>query len=147
MAIEVKPNQGPPVFLPVKDYPAQEGLGGTEYVRVPGPVLGGQHYDAGKPRVDLLPIGGLFAVAEVMAYGARKYGERNWQSGIQHSKLVGSCLRHVFKRLRGEVLDDESGLPHLAHAAANLLMVLDMLTTPGADDLPVTEPVQGSLLL
>ena len=114
---------------------------------IPTPKATGDHFDTGKPRMDLLPVGGLFAVADVMGYGAGKYGARNWQGGIAYSKLVASTLRHLFRRLGGQVLDDESGLPHLAHAAANLLMVLD--TDPRLDDLPRDdlEPSQGKLPL
>lgn len=38
----------------------------------------GIKYDAGKPRLDLLPPKAILAIGEVMTYGAAKYGANNW---------------------------------------------------------------------
>lgn len=81
-----------------------------------------------KPRPELLPPGPLLEVSRVLAYGAKKY-TRNGQDGADNwclvangrSRYLGAALRHIFARLRGEILDQESGLPHLAHAATCVL--------------------------
>lgn len=83
------------------------------------------HLDAGKPRVDLIPSCAILDIGRVFAYGSNKYGDFNWRRGMPWLKLYGSTLRHLYKWAAGEKLDDESALPHLAHAAANILMLMD----------------------
>lgn len=96
----------------------------------------GDHFDHGKPRVELIPEYPLLVVGDVLAYGARKYeqddgsplqdSEYNWRKGITYLKLIGSILRHIIAFKRREDLDRESGLPHLGHAVADLMMLMDM---------------------
>jgi len=83
---------------------------------------GGLKADAGKRRWDLVPLPGVAAVADVMAFGARKYAEGDWEKGIEEARLYAACQRHLYAMRSGEALDPESGLSHVAHAAANLLM-------------------------
>lgn len=98
----------------------------------------GDHHDAGKPMVQLISPEWLLGIGEVLAYGDGKYpcGETdNWKGGIKCSRLFGSLLRHVYKHMSGETLDRESGLPHLHHAATNLMMIDWMLRNrPDLDD-------------
>jgi hypothetical protein len=82
-------------------------------------------HDAGKPRVDLLPFAALEEIGHAFGYGAGKYADHNYRKGFVWSRLLGSCLRHVFAWGRGEEADPESGLSHLAHAGACVLMMLD----------------------
>ena len=84
----------------------------------------GLKFDAGKARWDLLPFAALNQVAQVMTFGAGKYGDRNYEKGMKWGRLLGAALRHLSKWARGMRMDDESGLPHLAHAAACCLMLL-----------------------
>lgn len=78
--------------------------------------------DSGKRRWDLLPIRGVAAVADVMEFGAKKYSEGDWLKGIESARLLAACQRHLYAVQIGEETDPESGLSHVAHAAANLLM-------------------------
>lgn len=88
-------------------------------------------YDSEKPRLELLSAPALEAIAQVMAYGARKYttdsapGEHNWRKGFKWSRLLGAALRHLFAYLRGEDKDPESGLSHLAHAGCCVMFLLE----------------------
>lgn len=84
----------------------------------------GLKFDNAKTRVDLLPIRALLAVAEVMTFGAKKYGANNWQNVRPVSRYFGAALRHLFARALGERLDPETGLPHLAHASCCVLFML-----------------------
>ncbi|BDR10695.1 DUF5664 domain-containing protein [Comamonas thiooxydans] len=89
----------------------------------------GAKLDAGKARPDLVLNGfprALLAVAEVAAYGARKYTEEGWRSVPDgRRRYVAAKDRH---RLQGaiEASDSESGLPHLAHEAWNALAALEL---------------------
>lgn len=89
------------------------------------------HFEAGKPRVDQLPPAALLEIAAVMGYGAEKYGEWNWAEHATKWKwgqLIGSMLRHIFYWMMREDIDPESGLNHMAHAGANIMMLLDLMS-------------------
>ena len=87
------------------------------------PTTTGLHYDKGKPRVDLLDPDFLLAVGKVLGFGCNKYNDHNWRGGIPISKLIGSCLRHLFAVNRGEDIDSESGLPHTAHLGCDSMFL------------------------
>jgi len=85
----------------------------------------GLKYDAGKSRWDLLPFDSLEEVAKVLTAGAAKYSSRNWEKGINYSRLFASTLRHLSAFWQGEAINKEDfGLHHLAHAACCVLMLL-----------------------
>ena len=86
----------------------------------------GIKYDEDKPRMELLDSYALEQLAKVLTFGANKYGEFNWCKGIQYLRLLGAALRHIYAFIAREDLDPESGLPHIAHAMANLMFLLGM---------------------
>lgn len=91
--------------------------------------------DQGKPRTDLLPADALLEVSEVLAFGAEKYGDRNWETGFTYGRLTGAILRHTFAFMSGEDKDPESGKSHLAHATCACLMLLALIKRgKGKDD-------------
>jgi hypothetical protein len=95
----------------------------------------GLKHDAGKPRFELLPPNALREVAEVYTFGALKYEDRNWERGISWGRVYGAVQRHLHAFWAGQDLDEESGLPHLAHAAFGLLALLEFSRThPELDD-------------
>lgn len=81
----------------------------------------GEKHDNGKLRLDLIPPEVIEMLGEVYTYGARKYGERNWEKGFEEGRLLAAARRHDLAMAKGEVIDPESNLPHAAHAAWNLL--------------------------
>lgn len=87
--------------------------------------LTGKKNDTEKPRTDLLPTAPLFAIAEVLGFGAKKYAAHNWRGGIEYSRLIGAALRHLLAYNDGEDKDPESGLSHLAHAGCCVLFLLE----------------------
>lgn len=98
-------------------------------------VDSGRKDDHGKARTDLLQVVALTEVAKVCGFGAAKYGEDNWRllKGWRR-RYIAACLRHTFAHIAGGGLlgglprDPDSGLPHIAHAAWNLLSVLELAT-------------------
>ena len=82
-------------------------------------------YDQKKPRMSLVPQQALMEVAKVMTFGANKYGDFNWRQGMDWLRLIDANMRHTSQWTQGQSIDDESGLNHLAHAAANCLMLLE----------------------
>lgn len=75
--------------------------------------------DAAKPRMDLIPPEALFALADVLTHGADKYGERNWERGMDRGRIVAALLRHLTAWMAGEDADPDSGMPHSAHVLTN----------------------------
>lgn len=85
---------------------------------------------ASKPSMGLIPVGAMESVARVMELGAKKYGPYNWRSKkVKAMVYANAGLRHLFKWIGGESIDEESGQPHLAHCAACMLIVLDAMAT------------------
>jgi len=87
--------------------------------------LTGKKHDQEKPRTDLLPTAPLFAIAEVLGFGAKKYAAHNWRGGIEYSRLIGAAMRHLLAFNDGEDTDPESGLSHLAHLGCCVLFLLE----------------------
>lgn len=81
--------------------------------------------DIGKNRLDLLPVGPLEDIAEILTFGAKKYADHNWRNGFKWSRLLGACMRHLFAWSRGEKADPETGKSHLAHAGCCILFLLE----------------------
>jgi len=75
-----------------------------------------------KGRMDLLPCRALIALSKHYQAGCQKYGDRNWEKGIQVHCYLDSGLRHAFKYLMGQ--RDE---PHLEAACWNLMCALDTI--------------------
>ena len=94
-------------------------------------------YDGEKVRLDLLPADPIIDVGKVLTYGAKKYSERNWEKGLAWSRCYGAALRHLLAWHKGETNDPETGLNHLAHAACEILFLLEFSRThPELDDRP-----------
>lgn len=84
----------------------------------------GKKYDLGKPRWTLIPWGVMDGVLAVFEYGARKYAPDNWKRVSNgHERYLNAALRHLIKYAEGGVTDTESGLHHLDHAIASLMMI------------------------
>jgi hypothetical protein len=83
-------------------------------------------YDSGKANWSLMPWEAVEEINKVLEFGAHKYAAHNWQQGegFRYTRVLNSLLRHVFAYMRGEDLDPESGLSHMAHAGCNVLFIL-----------------------
>jgi hypothetical protein len=68
-------------------------------------------------RMDLIPPECLEELSKVYGFGASKYDDHNYLKGYAWSLSYGAMLRHINAFADGFYTDDESGLPHLAHAA------------------------------
>jgi hypothetical protein len=87
-------------------------------------------HDTGKAELAHLQFEQLETIARVQDYGAVKYSRDNWKKG-SFTRYASAALRHIFARLKGERLDPESGLPHLAHAACCILFMMWFDDQPG----------------
>lgn len=82
-----------------------------------------------KSRMSLLPFRALEAVASAFHHGAIKYEPWNWMEGHDPTRYADALLRHVhaFADPTLPDYDEESGLHHLAHAGACVLILLTYL--------------------
>lgn len=95
----------------------------------------GRKADAGKARWDLVPYLALSRVVDVLTFGARKYAPENWrQLSEPRRRYFAAAMRHLIAWWRGERIDPESGLPHLACAISSLLFLLEREEEEARDD-------------
>ncbi len=104
--------------------------------------------DKEKPRLDLIPPTAILEVAKTLTYGVRKYQDSyNYlRGGMSANQFISACYRHLNKFQQSEDVDLESGHLHLAHACANLLMLLEgMAKNKIVDDRYRNSPVVEDL--
>lgn len=80
--------------------------------------------DQGKTRFDLMDYEVMAEIADAFAFGLTKYKPHNWKGGIAYSRLFAACMRHLAAWWQGEERASDSGIHHLAHAGANIVMML-----------------------
>ena len=86
--------------------------------------LKGRKDDAEKLPYDLLPPELLKATAEILKFGADKYGKYNWAKGMDWSRVFAALQRHSWAWWSGEDKDPETGKSHLAHLACCVAFLL-----------------------
>lgn len=96
----------------------------------------GVRYDGTKLRFDLIPTEWDRALAHVLTKGAAKYAPRNWEKGMDWSRMIGALRRHLDAWLNGETWDADTGAHHLSQVAWNALVLMSyQLRGVGKDDL------------
>lgn len=87
----------------------------------------GMKHDTAKPRMDLIPPKAERLLAEVLTFGATKYAPDNWRKvDNADSRYLAAAMRHINAHRSGELIDRESGLPHLAHAMCSLAFLIEL---------------------
>lgn len=89
-------------------------------------------FDEGKPRVELIEPEFIMNMGRVMGHGAKKYREQSWKTDVANpaQRYLGAALRHLLDAAAGKLIDDDSGLPTLSHAACSVMMLQYHLTRP-----------------
>lgn len=91
--------------------------------------------DSAKLRMNLLPADPVLDIVRVLEFGAKKYAPNAWRTGLAWNRIMDACERHIAAWKRGIDTDAESGINHLAHAACNLVFLLEYSRTcPQLDD-------------
>jgi hypothetical protein len=91
-------------------------------------------YDTGKRDYSLLPWAAVDEIVKVLEHGAEKYTADNWRRGTAWSRYWSASMRHILAWWRGEAVDEETGLSHLAHAACCLLFLISYEAEQLGDD-------------
>lgn len=86
----------------------------------------GVKFDSGKPDPSLIPPEVIEELAKVLSFGAKKYAPRNWEKGINFSRVFASLNRHIWTWWdpTKPSVDPETGLSHLSHAACCIAFLL-----------------------
>jgi hypothetical protein len=99
--------------------------------------MNGVKHDGGKAPWHLLPFDAVRCIVAVLAFGAGKYAERNWEQGMDWSRVFGALMRHLTAWWEGERKDPETGMSHLWHAGCCVLFLIAYeLRGAGRDDRP-----------
>jgi len=97
----------------------------------------GIKHDTGKLPLHLLPVDAIEAITEILDFGARKYAPRNWEKGMDWSRVYRATIGHLFKWWAGKGPDEETGKSHLWHAGCCILFLISYeLRGVGQDDRP-----------
>jgi len=82
-------------------------------------------FDSGKPMVSLVEPKFILGIADILTFGAEKYGKNNWKLAKEDdmARYKDALMRHLMSYLDGELLDPESGKPHLHHIGCNLMFL------------------------
>ena len=101
-------------------------------------------FDEDKLPWHLMPMEPLEEITKVLAFGAKKYGDRNWENpGLSWHRLYRAAFNHLKEWWLGRETDPETGLSHLAHAACNILFLLEYSRTHRElDDRPNSKKVR-----
>ena len=95
----------------------------------PNPTTVGVKADQGKPRLGLVLVEVPHAfekLGKLLGFGADKYAVGNWDKVPEgEMRYLDALMRHLTQHHKGEKVDPESGELHLAHAAVNIMFLLD----------------------
>lgn len=83
-------------------------------------------FGVAKPPMWYVPGVAMFKAGLAHMHGALKYGHFNWrEKPMSSSVLINAAFRHMFAWKEGEDCAQDSGIDHLAHAAACLNILMD----------------------
>ena len=82
-------------------------------------------FDTNKPKVSLVEPKFILGIAEILTFGAQKYGQDNWKEAIDDDiqRYKDALWRHQLAYMDGETTDPESGKSHLHHIGCNLMFL------------------------
>ena len=89
----------------------------------------GRKFDTEKPDWSLLDMSLLNGTVDVLTFGLQKYERDNWKHVTDgHQRYYAAFMRHLNAHMSGEILDPESGKPHIDHAISCLLFMKHFAT-------------------
>lgn len=137
----------------LRTYPGQANIvddpqRGTELPRLAAPDGNPKtRFGMAKPPLSLIPGAARVQLAEAFRDGAVKYGPANWRvDPVTASTYLNAAERHLISWQDGEEVASDSGVHHLAHAAACLLILLDAQASGTLQDDRPTPTVTAALI-
>jgi len=80
----------------------------------------------GKAKLRFIPYESLVAISNVREFGIKKYKDDQGWKTVSRDDFAEAALRHIHKYFNGQLLDDESELPHLHHALCSLALAVSV---------------------
>lgn len=77
----------------------------------------------GKLQYSLLDFESIDELVRVMMVGSKKHGAFSYKKFDKHL-FVDALMRHCTSYLKGEEMDQEDNLSHMAHAMANCMIIM-----------------------
>ena len=108
----------------------------------------GAKHDQGKPRYSLLEWDFIKQIVYVLEFGAEKYTEEGWkQVPNAKQRYWDAAMRHLTAVKEGKLYDEDSGLPHYAHVAANCMFLsyFELRAAPSKEELELWKDVPPHL--
>lgn len=104
------------------------------------PAEEGRKDDAEKVRLELIPPEAIFALGDILTFGAGKYAPRNWERGMSWGRVFAALMRHLWSWWARADADPETGRSHLWHALCCLVFLIAYESrSTGTDDRPPAE--------
>ena len=89
-------------------------------------TTGGRKFDGEKLEYGLIPPLAMQEMVRVLTFGAQKYERENWKRVPESKRRYFDAMeRHIWAWKMGEIMDPESGIHHLAHAACCLFFLYE----------------------
>jgi hypothetical protein len=106
-------------------------------------TTGGRKFDGNKLEYGLLPPIALEETVKVLTFGAQKYERDNWKKVPDSKRRYFDALqRHMWAWKKGEQMDPESGMHHLAHAMCCLMFLYEHDIMYSLDNGDVNETIK-----
>lgn len=87
-----------------------------------------EKHGAKKPPLALLPKAFNEETAKALQFGGVKHGPWNWRlTEIEMMTYLHAAKRHIDELIERNDYDEESGVHHLGHVAANCAIILDAI--------------------
>lgn len=85
-------------------------------------------HDGGKPKFSLLPKVALQQAIDAMMVGLEKngYARDNWKKCDDPLQYFDAMMRHWFKHMSGEIIDPDSGKPHMGAFVADAMIYAEL---------------------
>ena len=97
----------------------------------------GRKSDNGKARMDLIPPNIWLELGELYAKGCALYADRNWELGLNWSRVYAAMQRHANKFWAGEEFDEVDGQRHIISVIWCAIALAEYKHThPELDDRP-----------
>jgi hypothetical protein len=83
--------------------------------------------DKGKIRPSLVYYSFIKEICKVREYGIAKYGDKeDWRNTENYrERYIEAIFRHMYAYVDGEENEVESSLKHLAHAACDIMFLIE----------------------
>jgi len=146
--VRLFPGDGPGNEPPLFTLPNSDPERGAPLARLSPPDANPKtRFGMAKPPLSLIPGAARVQLAEAFRDGAAKYGAANWRiDPVSASTYLNAAERHLVSWQDGEEVATDSGVHHLAHAAACLLILLDAQASGTLQDDRPTPTVTADLI-